>query len=147
MEIRVLDVSEIQEVSDFEKERLEKSIADETDRMFQSWHAPWRLESLEFYLPKGWCFAIRNQNVLKAYFLAQPLLFLRGLTQTLWIEHMAFSNVDTGRMLVELALKNAREKHLQVALFQVHSDNRGLLEEAKAKFLSETLAEIKTSKI
>ncbi len=116
---RVIDVSELEELVEFEKKNLEQNVHDEAIRMFLSWKAPWRKESLEHYLPKGWCFAIREKEVLVGYFLAQPLLFFRQMTQSLWIEHLSFNDPAVGDHLLELAFKTAREKHIQSVFLSV----------------------------
>ena len=107
---RVLDPSEIEEVVAYEQAKLSGSI----ENMLQSWNAPWRKESLDHYVPKGWCFAVRDKNQkLVAYFLAQPLLFFNGLTQTLWVEHLAYDDSQMLEPLIDLARKYAKDKHLQ----------------------------------
>ncbi len=118
---RVLDVSEIDEVLAYEQSKLSKSNSPED--MVLSWNAPWRKESLEHYVPKGWCFAVRDQNQkLVAYFLAQPLLFYNGMTQTLWVEHLSYDNSSVLAPLVDLARKYARDKHLQKVVLRAESD-------------------------
>ncbi len=122
---RVLDASEIEEVLNFEQDRL--SLSNDPEALIKSWHAPWRKESLEHYVPKGWCFAVRDNNQkLVAYFLAQPLLFYNGLTQTLWIEYLSFNDPQALPVLVELARRYARDKHLQRVVIRSETDLNSL---------------------
>lgn len=118
---RVLDVSEIDEVLAYEQARMSKS--NDPEAMIKSWNAPWRKESLDHYVPKGWCFAVRDRNQkLAAYFLAQPLLFYNGLTQTLWVEYFSYEDPQVLPILVELARRYARDKHLQKVVIRSESD-------------------------
>ncbi len=135
---RVLDTSEIDEVLEFETSRLKP------EDMIMSWHAPWRKEALEHYIPKGWCFALRNgDGLLAAYFLAQPLIFYRGLTQTLWVEHMGFREASSIDGLVDLARKYARDKHLQKVVFNSEID----LSSFGAEAVTNQTYEFKTTKM
>jgi len=115
----VLDASEIDEVLAYEQTRA----ANRGDAPMLSWHAPWRSESLQFYIPKGWSFALRDSaNHLRAYFLAQPLLFYGGMTQTLWVEYLCYDDRDALSALVDLARRYARDKHLQKVIFNLPSN-------------------------
>src|SRR5690606_20454708 len=90
----------------------------EVERMQIAWKAPWRKESLEHYLKTGWCIGLYGeQGMLVGYFLAQPILFMESLTQTLWIEYLSYSNHDDGLKLVDFAYRYGRDKHLQRVLF------------------------------
>jgi len=90
----------------------------EIERMNLVWKAPWRPESLEHYLSVGWCIGMYSDSgELKAYFLAQPILFMESLTQTLWIEYLSYSDTETGLKLLDFAYKYGRDKHLQRVLF------------------------------
>ena len=118
--------SEIEEIIQFEKAKLASEIEDEMTREIESWNARWRKEALEFYLPMGWSFLIRDtskkseysdEGLLLGYFIGQPLLFFDNQTQTLWIEHMCFQSKDIQDQLCDLAYRLAREKHLQKVLF------------------------------
>jgi hypothetical protein len=146
--LQVLEVSQIDEILEFEKKKLEESIADEMDRQLHSWNARWRRESLEHYIPMGWSFVAREENKapLLGYLLAQPLIFFDGQTQTLWIEHLQFQDVGVRDALCEVAVKLAREKHLQKVLF----NNEVSLREGLATFKPETWApnvlQIRTTK-
>jgi hypothetical protein len=121
---RVLDIQELEKVLAFEEKRLKASNLSEEQKMFASWHAPWRREALEYYLPKGWCFGVWNeQDELVAYFLAQPFIFFQGYTQTLWVEHLAFDTDEQLNLLIDLARRNSRDKHLQKLLIKADGVN------------------------
>lgn len=117
MEMRVIAIEELEEILKFERELLKTKIANDFERELAEWSAPWRRESLEFYLPLGWSFSVREDGVLKGYLLAQPMLFYRGFTQTLWVEHLSYADDALRATLVDLAYRWARDKHFQRALF------------------------------
>ncbi len=111
---RIMQITDLDEIIAFEKELLAKSNDDEMDREIQSWNARWRSESLAHHLPMGWSFSARNDNgKLLGYFIAQPLLFFDGQTQSLWVEHFQTIDDTTAHDLFELAYRLAREKHFQ----------------------------------
>lgn len=83
-----------------------------------SWTAPWRQEALNHYLPQGWSFGAFEGGELKAYVLGQPFLFYRGLTQTLWIEHVSYSEAKSALAVLDVAHRWARDKHLQCVLLE-----------------------------
>lgn len=102
----------------FEQERLVETIEDPMEREMKSWDARWRPEALSHYLPQGWSFGAFREQKIQGYFLGQPYLFHRGLTQTLWIEHLAFTSIEVGVQLLEVAHKWAKDKHLQAVLLE-----------------------------
>lgn len=123
---RIIQSSDLEEILNFEKRRLMEIMPDENERTLHSWHARWRQESLEHYLPLGWSFLARDPDLateaepegpLVGYFLAQPLLFLDGQTQSLWVEHVSASSLQSRDQLCELAYKLSREKHFQRVFF------------------------------
>ena len=122
---QVLSAPDLEEVFQFASARLAAAIPDENDRMFASWTVAWRREALEHYLKLGWSFIVRDESDRDesgkpkpvGFFLGQPFLFFRGQTQTLWIEHIEAVNDSVQTQLVEVAVKVAREKHLQRAIF------------------------------
>ncbi|MGE0631493.1 MAG: hypothetical protein AB7O96_03740 [Pseudobdellovibrionaceae bacterium] len=123
---KVAQANEIEELLDYETKKLAETVVDENDRAIEAWHAKWRREALEHYLPNGWCFIARNPNqassfskdgLIVGYFLAQPLLFFEGLTQSLWIEHLQYSSLQARDGLVDLAYRLSREKHFQKVYF------------------------------
>jgi hypothetical protein len=124
--LRVIQPADLDEILHFEKHKLQEAISDEMERELTSWNARWRQEALNHYLPMGWSFLSRDRNLksdhssegqLVGYFLAQPLLFFEGQTQTLWVEHMQYSTLQARDELCELAYKLSREKHFQKVLF------------------------------
>lgn len=144
---RVIDVAEIDEIISFEQSNLVRDVEDEQIRMFLSWSAPWRKESLEFYLPKGWCFAVRDDARMVGYFLAQPVLFFRQMTQTLWVEYLNFENREIGEFLLDLAFKTAREKHIQSVFISPSDELVPLLQLKNAKQVNDTFYEFQATKI
>jgi hypothetical protein len=124
---RVLRLEDLPAVQAFEQARAERFELDPVERELKSWHASWRKESLEYYLPLGWSFGMWSQPdagtpSLLGYFLAQPQLFARGLTQTLWVERLVADNAALASELVEIAYKISREKHFQKVLFYLQED-------------------------
>lgn len=117
LEILVAQPTEIDEISDYEQKRLKDSFPDENERIFQSWHAPCRREALQYYLPSGWCYIARKEGFLMGYFLAQPLLFFDSQTQSLWVEHIQYSSLQTRDELCQLAYRIARDKNFQRVYF------------------------------
>lgn len=123
---RVIQESDFQEVTDFENKKMQDAYPDESERMIASWNSKHRPEALKHYLALGWSFLIRDpgttssyssEGLLVGYFIAQPLLFLDGQTQSLWVEHVQYSSLQARDELCELAYKLAREKHLQRVYF------------------------------
>jgi hypothetical protein len=119
---QVAVLSELDEILAFAESRLALQISDATDRVFRQWGARWRREALEHYLQLGWSFTVRRKNSgaaapLAGFFLGQPFLFMRGNTQTLWIEHLDGDADDVRVGLVDVAIRLSREKHLQRVLF------------------------------
>jgi hypothetical protein len=114
MDMLVLRPVDQDAILKFERER--PCDLDPFERELASWKARWRPEQLTHYLSLGWSFGAWQDNDLQGYILAQPLLFCRGLTQTLWVEHLSYSEVDVGEELLECAYKWARDKHFQTIL-------------------------------
>lgn len=147
-DLRVLTFGDLEPI--LELNRSQFSGEDELADSMKEWHARWRRESLEFYLEKAWSFGyfVESQTgklELSAYFLAQPILFFRTMTQTLWIEHCYFNNSQEIQQLMEVAYKLSREKHLQRLVF----DDPRLLEYVKAykhNKLNENFYEVLTTK-
>lgn len=126
LSFRVIQLSEVDEILDFEKRKLAEQISDESERSIAAWNARWRREALEHYIPMGWCFLARDsairsefsdEGALQGYFIAQPLLFLDGQTQSLWMEHLQYSSLQARDELSDLAYRLSREKHLQKVYF------------------------------
>lgn len=131
-DVRILLTSDAEHITTFARARLAHAIPDAMDQEMASWTARWRPEALTHYLPQGWSFgAFAADGRLAGYVLAQPLLFYRGLTQTLWVEDLQFADVTVGKQLLEVAYKWARDKHLQCVLLESQTDLQFILHEWK----------------
>ena len=145
---QVLSLPDLDEVYAYAFSKLEKREPNEQDRLFYSWSAKWRKESLEHYLKLGWSFIARDEQTQQAvgYFLAQPFLFFRGQTQTLWVDHVETNDADIEKELVDIAVKVAREKHLQRVLFADAEKLAKALESWNPEPLESNILIIKTTK-
>jgi hypothetical protein len=113
-EVKILAPQDLESILSFETSKLE---GEDFDREMASWHARWRREALEHYLPLGWSFCKRENGVLVAYILCQPLLFFEGWTQSLWIEHVSAVRAEDAQEMIDIAYRWARDKHLQKVFF------------------------------
>lgn len=129
-EILILRPEHATQIIEFERAALAAKVSDPMERELQSWHAPWREESLTHYLSLGWSFGLWRESKLAAYALAQPFLFFRGLTQSLWVEHVSAAKDEDARTLLDVLVKWSRDKHLQRLL--VNEGSRFQLEPWKA---------------
>ncbi len=118
LEIRILLPTDQETVAKFARERLELTAGDRMEVEMNSWIARWRPESLAYYLPQGWSFGAFQGAKMVGFILGQPLIFFRGLTQTLWIEDLIFTEPDVGLQLLEVAYKWSKDKHLQCVLVE-----------------------------
>ncbi len=143
---RVIQLSDLPEISQFEQQKLVQNIADENERTFHSWSARWRPESLEHYLPMGWSFLARDEDTLVGYFLAQPFLFMDGQTQTLWVEHLNYSTLQARDELCDLAQRLSREKHFQRVLFPNLPGIANSVTTMKAESWQPSVFSVKTTK-
>ncbi|MGE5085889.1 MAG: hypothetical protein ACM3MG_06270 [Bacillota bacterium] len=145
---RVIQTEDLQEILDLENQKLSEQYPDEMERMIAGWNSKFRVEALNHYIATGWSFLAKEQDTdrLVGYFIAQPLLFLDGQTQSLWVEHLQHVTLQARDELCELAYKLGREKHLQRVYYP--NDN-GVPNSIKAfkpeSWLSGTLA-VKTTK-
>lgn len=116
---QVLSLPDLDEVLTYANKNLAASTPDEHERMFKSWSVRWRKEALEHYLKLGWSFIARDEatKTTVGFFLAQPFLFFRGQTQTLWVEHIETDSAEIRKELVDIAVRISREKHLQRVIF------------------------------
>lgn len=127
--VRILLTTDRDALLNFSKERLQKKSGNSMEAEMQSWTAPWRAESLDHYLPTGWCFgAFDNENRLQGYVLAQPFLFFRGKTQTVWVEHLEFDDKAAGPLLIDTVYRWSRDKHMQCVLVENSEDSVHSLE-------------------
>ena len=118
-EMRILQPSDLDAVLQLEREILKTQPSfverSELENEMLEWHAPWRKEALEHYLPLGWSFGLWTaaNDQLSGYFLAQPQVFTRGLTQSLWVERLTAPDASTRDQLLDVAYRLCREKHFQ----------------------------------
>lgn len=116
---QILQEQDLVEILDLEKQNLTAQYPDETERMMALWSSKTREEALRQYLSFGWSFVVRNKSnsSLAGYFIAQPLLFFNGHTQSLWVEHLSATSVEARQELIMIAYKLGREKNLQRVYF------------------------------
>jgi hypothetical protein len=153
--LRVIEPHEVQEILEFETRKLKEQIPDETERMLQSWISPWRPEALTHYVTNGWSFLARDEErktanspngELVGYFIAQPLLFFDGQTQSLWVEHVQFSSLEARDQLCDLAYRLGKDKHLQRVYFPNTPALSPTLKSMKAQEWSTQTLYFKTTK-
>ena len=120
LDFQVLSLGDLDEVYTFAEHQFQKQMLEqekeENDARLLLWHVPWRKEALEHYLKQGWSFIARDGGKVVGFYLAQPFLFFRGQTQTLWIEHIEGTDQTVIDSLLDIATRVAREKHLQRVL-------------------------------
>jgi hypothetical protein len=152
---RIATLDDLDEIQSFEKCRLAELVTDPMEREIQSWQAKWRTESLQQHLPLGWSFIAREtdkpstlspEGLLVGYFIAQPLLFFDGQTQSLWIEHLSYSSLQARDQLCDLGYRLAREKHFQRAYFPQINQIQNAVSHMKPESWSLTSFFVKTSK-
>lgn len=111
---RILQADDLEQLYQLQKKvSLAESQLDEMEFELSTWVAPWRKEALEYYLPLGWSFGLFADDQVQAFALAQPQLFVHGLTQNLWVEHLFFQSESQVRTLLDLLYRTCREKHFQ----------------------------------
>lgn len=118
IDIRILLESHKDEILDFAKDRLAEQTGNPIESELAAWTARWRGEALDHYLKQGWSFGAFENQLLKGFILAQPYLFHRGLTQTLWVEWLDAENSEIARKLLETVHHWARDKHFQCILLE-----------------------------
>lgn len=118
MDLLVLLPDHKEAIMAFAKERLAQREKDPMEREMKSWSARWRAEALDHYLKLGWSYGAFENGRLCGFVLGQPLLFHRGLTQTLWLEHLEAENENISTFLLDCATKWARDKHFQCVLME-----------------------------
>lgn len=117
-DIRILLDSDKEEVLNFAKERLAEQTGNPIESELAAWTARWRGEALDHYLKLGWSFGVFEDGLLQGFVLAQPYLFHRGLTQTLWVEWLDAENSEIAHKLLETVHQWARDKHFQCVLLE-----------------------------
>jgi hypothetical protein len=145
---QVLSLGDIETVFSFAEARHAQRVQDPNQRAFQSWSAKWRKESLEHYLKLGWSFIVRDETTKQTlgFFLAQPVLFFRAQTQTVWVELIEAFDSATAAALIEVAVKVGREKHIQRVIFADADVWSQELKTWAPESLEPTIAVIKTTK-
>ncbi len=149
IEEKVLGPEQAPLILEFEKHLLEDAIPDPMEREMASWHAPWRSEALEHYLPLGWSFYLYPENQpeqILGYLLAQPLLYFRSNTQTLWVEHLQSREAQYTNHLVDIAYKWCRDKHLQRLMIKDFPGAEAALAPMRTKKLEDRIWEVATAK-
>jgi hypothetical protein len=147
LNLKIIQISDLDEILDYEKKKLIESIPNEMDRELSSWNAAWRREALEHYLPLGWSFLARDEfGKLMGYFIAQPLLFFESQTQSLWVEHIQFTSLEARDELCETAYKLAREKHFQKVFFPNQNSIENSVRGLKAQAWNPAVLAAKTTK-
>lgn len=145
---RIIQASDLQPILDFEAKKMQETHPDENDRIFASWNSRARKEALEHYLPLGWSFMAQDEDDnLVGYFLAQPLLFLDGQTQSFWVEHVQYSSLQARDELCELAYKLAREKHFQRVYFPQGNGVMNSVSAFKAESWQPAVLMVKSTKV
>lgn len=153
--LKIAMISEAEEILDFERRKMIDIIPDETERELAAWNSRWRKEALNHYLPMGWSFICRDtsqqstfssEGQLVGYFIAQPLLFFDGNTQTLWVEHLQFSSLQARDELCDLAYRLSREKHLQRVIFPSSPGVQNATKHLKAENWDPSTIFIRTTK-
>lgn len=113
--LRVLRVEDKPDILTYESARSNTN--DNPLAFVDTWSAPWREESLDHYLELGWCMGYFEDHKLESYILVQPILFFRGLTQSLWIETIRANSESIFATLLEAVIRVSKEKHLQQVFF------------------------------
>lgn len=153
--LRIIQASDLDEIQAFEKSQLAQSSMDPMEQELFAWTSRWRAESLGHYLPMGWSFLARDrqkksqwsdEGELVGYFIAQPLLFFDGQTQSLWVEHLSYLNQKAKSELCELAYRLSREKHFQRVYLPDHQDLRDSVQAWKPEPWDPTAIFLKTTK-
>ncbi len=146
-DFRILLPTDKDSVLNYGKARLALTMGEPMELEMQSWNARWRAEALDHYLPQGWSFGAFDGAELCGVILGQPFLFYRGLTQTLWIEHLEANTPDLAKQLLDIAQRWARDKHLQCVLLENSVHNAALLIEfPRAHLLDDRWIEIRSTR-
>lgn len=143
---RIAQQTDLDEIYNFAENEYKKIIPDEFERMIKIWDSRFRKESLEHYLKLGWSFIAEIDQKIEGFILAQPFLFVRGQTQSLWVEDIMASNNVIQNELLEIGYKLSRDKHLQGVM--ISNQHIKLINDLNLKFtpLDEELLWIKTTK-
>ncbi len=148
LDCRIIESRDLQEILDLENKKLLELYPDEADRMIATWNSKFRIEALNHYIPLGWSFLAREVETqeLLGYFIAQPLLFLDGQTQSLWVEHLQYSSLQARDHLCELAYKLSREKHFQRVYFPSENGVANSIKSFRPESWNTNIQVVKTTK-
>lgn len=114
----VLRETDGESLIEWERELARAGPGTAEDQRLLEWDSVWRPESMQHYLSMGWCFGYRDtESKWLGYFLAQPILFFRGMTQTLWVERVQATDPRVGRSLIDLAVRVGKDKRMQKVVF------------------------------
>ncbi len=148
-EFQVLSIRDLDEVYAWSKAQ---AVALHPDDPFIEWTAAWRRESLQHYLATGWSMASRDpQNGrLRGVALAQPILFFRQQTQTVWLEYLAAENESRTAELFQVMIGIARDKHMQRLQFVTSTlelpQVRSIAEQRRVRPVADLVMELPTTK-
>lgn len=146
----------LEEILFYENEKLKELYSSDIEQSLARWNSRWRQESLEHYLKSGWSFILRDRAIpstfskngtLLGYFLAQPLLFLDGQTQSLWIEHISHTHLAARDQLCEFAYKLSRDKHFQKVYFPSNNNILNSINSFKATAWTPEVVQVLTTKV
>lgn len=143
IQYRVATLNDIERAFAFSEEHFDRTLP-EMERMMAMWNVRWRKEAITHYFNTGWSFIAEQNGKLAGYFMAQPFVHFRGQTQTVWVEHLESQNENIVHGLVEIAVKVAREKHMQRVLFSGELQNS--VNVWNPTLLDEKILEVKTTK-
>lgn len=146
---KILRPEDLEAIIQYELNLVQQKDGDPMELEMETWSALWRREALEQYLPLGWSFAVWSNGdapKLLGYFIGQPFLFFRGMTQTLWVEHLNADSEEIKQHLVDVAYRTAREKHFQKVLFYNPEGYESHVQQLKSNAIEDKILEVKTAK-
>lgn len=146
---KILRPEDLEAIIQYELNLVKLKDGDPMELEMETWSALWRREALEQYLPLGWSFAVWSNGdagKLLGYFIGQPFLFFRGMTQTLWVEHLNADSEEIKQHLVDVAYRTAREKHFQKVLFYNPQGYESHVQQLKSQAIEDKILEVKTAK-
>lgn len=121
--LKVLKLENLPAIQKFAKTKANPS------NPFEEWSAPWREESLNHYLPQGWCLGAYQNDELCGYLLAQPILFWMSNTQTLWVETVSGATPEIEDQLLQASIGWSKDKHLQRVVMRNHNKGQAIKEQ------------------
>ena len=148
-EFQVLSLQDLDEVYSWGKAH---AVALHPEDAFIEWSAPWRRESLHHYLATGWSMASLDPQTgrLRGFALAQPILFFRQQTQTVWLEYLAADDETRAAELFQVMIGIARDKHMQRLQFVSSTlelpQLRAIAEQRRVRPVADLIMELPTTK-